>query len=77
MLGAVLVANMSATQHDQIWFIVLFSLAALFLLIRLHALEERTTWVRRRIGDPAVVGSLYLRGGTVFVSDRGVPGRSS
>jgi transglutaminase-like putative cysteine protease len=67
VLGAVLVANMSATQHDQIWFIVLFSLAALFLLIRLHALEERTTWIRRRIGDPAVVGSLYLRGGTVFV----------
>ena len=58
---------MSATQHDQIWFIVLFSLAALFLLIRLHALEERTTWIRRRIGDPAIVGSLYLRGGTVFV----------
>ena len=68
VLGAVLVANMSATQHDQIWFIVLFSLAALFLLIRLHALEERTTWIRRRIGDPAVVGSLYLRGGTVFVA---------
>ena len=74
VLGAVLVANMSATQHDQIWFIVLFSLAALFLLIRLHALEERTTWIRRRIGDPAVVGSLYLRGGTRVRGDRGVPG---
>jgi len=67
VLGAVLVANMSATQHDQIWFLVLFSLASLFLLIRLHALEERSTWIRRRIGDPAIVGSLYLRGGTVFI----------
>ena len=53
--------------HDQIWFLVLFSLAALFLLTRLHALDERATWIRRRIGDPATVGSLYLRGGTVFI----------
>jgi transglutaminase-like putative cysteine protease len=67
VLGTVLVANMSATVHYQIWFLVLFSMAALFLLTRLHALDERATWIRRRIGDPAVVGSLYLRGGTVFI----------
>jgi Transglutaminase-like superfamily/Domain of unknown function (DUF4129) len=67
VLGAVLVANMSATLHKQIWFLVLFSVASLFLLTRLHALEERATWTRRRIGDPSVVGSLYLRGGTVFI----------
>jgi transglutaminase-like putative cysteine protease len=67
VLGTVLVANMSATVHDQIWFLVLFSMAALFLLTRLHALDERATWVRRRIGDPSTVGSLYLRGGTVFI----------
>ena len=67
VLGTVLVANMSATVHDQIWFLVLFSMAALFLLTRLHALDERATWVRHRIGDPSTVGSLYLRGGTVFI----------
>jgi len=67
VLGTVLVANMSATMHDQIWFLVLFSMAGLFLLTRLHALDERATWVRRRIGDPTAVGSLYLRGGTVFI----------
>jgi len=67
VLGTVLVANMSATVHDQIWFLVLFSMAALFLLTRLHALDERATWIRRRIGDPTTVGSLYLRGGTVFI----------
>jgi transglutaminase-like putative cysteine protease len=67
VLGAVLVANMSATLHDQIWFLVLFSVASLFLLTRLHALEERSTWIRRRIGDPSVVGSLYLRGGAAFI----------
>jgi transglutaminase-like putative cysteine protease len=67
VLGAVLVANMSATLNDEMWFLVMFTVAALFLLTRLHALEERATWLRRRIGDPAVVGSLYLRGGTAFV----------
>ncbi len=68
VLGTVLVATMSSTQDDgQIWFLVLFSMAALFLLTRLHALDERATWIRRRIGDPAVVSSLYLRGGTVFI----------
>jgi transglutaminase-like putative cysteine protease len=68
VLGTVLVATMSSTIDDgQLWFLVLFSMAALFLLTRLHALDERATWIRRRIGDPATVGSLYLRGGTVFI----------
>lgn len=67
VLGAILVANMSATTHDQLWFLVLFTMASLFLLTRLHALDEQATWLRRRIGDPATVGSLYIRGGTVFV----------
>jgi hypothetical protein len=68
VLGAVLVANMSATLHDQMWFLVLFSVASLLLLTRLHALEERSTWIRRRIGDPSVVGSLYLRGGAALIA---------
>ncbi|MEA2518317.1 MAG: hypothetical protein QOF49_397 [Chloroflexota bacterium] len=67
VLGTILVANMSATRHDQIWLLVLFTIAALLLLTRLHALDERATWVRRRIGDPSTVGRLYLRGGTVFI----------
>ena len=67
VLGSILVANMSATVRDQLWFLVLFTLASLFLLTRLHALDERATWLRRRIGDPAAVGALYLRGGTVFI----------
>jgi transglutaminase-like putative cysteine protease len=67
VLGAILVANMSATKRDELWFLVLFTMASLFLLTRLHALDERATWLRRRIGDPVAVGSLYLRGGTVFI----------
>ncbi len=68
VLGAVLVANMAASSNDnQIWYLVLFSVVALFLLIRLHAVEEQSTWMRRRIGDPKTVGRLYLRGGTIFI----------
>jgi transglutaminase-like putative cysteine protease len=67
VIGAILIANMAATQNGQLHFLLLFSLAALFLLIRLHALDEQATWARRRIGDPSTVGSIYLRGGTVFV----------
>ena len=58
---------MAATLHDQLWFLVVFSVAALFLLTRLHALDEQATWVRRRIGDPSAVGAIYLRGGAVFI----------
>jgi transglutaminase-like putative cysteine protease len=67
VIGALLVANMSATQHDQMFFLIGFSVAALFLLTRLHALDEQATWARRRIGDPRAVGAIYLRGGAVFI----------
>lgn len=69
VLGIALVANMSLTppQRDQFGFLVLFTVAALLLLVRLHAVDEQASWVRRRIGDPIAVSSMYLRGGTAFV----------
>ncbi len=67
VVGAILIGNLAATERDQLGFLVLFSLAAMFLLIRLHSLEEQATWLRRRIGDPTAVGSIYLRGGTAFI----------
>ena len=66
--GLVLLGNMALTRNDQLQLIVLFSLAALALLTRSHAFDERTTWLRRRIGDPASVTSMYVRGGAVFIS---------
>ena len=68
VVGLLLLGNMSLTYNDQLVFLVLFSLAALFLLIRGHVLEEQTEWMRRRIGDPASIGSVYLRGGTAFIA---------
>ncbi|MEK6719495.1 MAG: transglutaminase domain-containing protein [Chloroflexota bacterium] len=66
--GIVLLASMAATYRDQMHYLIAFSTAALLLLVRSHALDEQTAWVRRRIGDPAVVRSLYLRGGTAFIA---------
>jgi transglutaminase-like putative cysteine protease len=67
VVGLILLANLSLTIRDQLGQLILFSLAGLFLLARAHAFDEQTAWLRRRIGDPAAVRALYLRGGTVFV----------
>jgi transglutaminase-like putative cysteine protease len=67
VIGAIVIGNMAATLRDQLGYLIIFSLASLFLLIRLHALDEQSTWTRRRIGDPAAVRAIYLRGGTVFI----------
>ena len=65
--GLVLIVNMAATGNDQVRFLVIYSAASLFLLVTMHALDERTTWIRRRIGDPSTISQLYLSGGTVLI----------
>lgn len=67
VVGVILVGNMSLTRNDELPFLVMFSLASLFLLIRSHVFDEQSEWLRRRIGDPASISSVYLRGGTVFI----------
>ena len=68
IIGLILVLNMSLTTNDELPLLVEFSLASLFLLIRSHVFDEQAEWVRRRIGDPASISSVYLRGGTVFIA---------
>ena len=68
VVGILLVANMSFTAEDQLPLLVVFSLASLFLLIRSHVFDEQSEWLRRRIGDPASISSVYLRGGTAFIA---------
>jgi transglutaminase-like putative cysteine protease len=71
VVGLLLIANMSVTDREpgtQLAYLVIFSIAALILLVRAHTFEEQITWVRRRIGDPATVGGLYLQGGAWFVA---------
>lgn len=67
LIGMLLIGNMSLTVRDQLADLVLFSLVALFLLIRFHVFDEQAEWLRRRIGDPSTLSGLYLRGGTVFI----------
>lgn len=68
VVGAGLVLHMSIINRDQLMLLVVFSIAALFLLIRYHAFDEHVLWIRHRIGDATPLGGLYLRGGTVFIS---------
>lgn len=67
VVGILLLTNMTATANQPIWYLVVFSVAALVLLVRAHAFDEQLTWVRRRIGDPSAVAGLYIRGGASFV----------
>ena len=67
VVGLVLLANMALTRRDQLGWLVLYSGVSLFLLIQMHVFGERTTWSRRRIGDPSSISLLYLRGGTIFI----------
>jgi hypothetical protein len=67
VVGLLLLANMSLTVREQLVYLVVFSIASLFLLVRFHTLDEQGDWLRRRIGDPSAISALYLRGGTVFI----------
>jgi Transglutaminase-like superfamily/Domain of unknown function (DUF4129) len=66
-LGLVLLVNMAIWVDRQMSYLVVFTVAALFLLIRSHVQEEQGEWLRRRIGDPGSISGVYLRGGTVFI----------
>jgi len=68
VVGVLLVGNMAANYVDQLVLLVLFSVAALFLLIRAHVFDEQSEWMRRRIGDPGSISTVYLRGGTGFIA---------
>jgi transglutaminase-like putative cysteine protease len=68
IVGVLLVGNMTFTEEDQLPLLVVYSLASLFLLIRTHVFDEQSEWLRRRIGDPASISSVYLRGGTAFIT---------
>jgi transglutaminase-like putative cysteine protease len=68
VIGLLLLGNMSLTTRDQLPYLVVFSVAALFLLVRFHTFDEQSDWLRRRIGDPSAISGLYLRGGSVFIA---------
>jgi transglutaminase-like putative cysteine protease len=67
VVGVILISNMAITGNDQLPYLVVFSLAALLLLVRSHVYDEESEWIRRRIGEPGTISAVYLRGGTIFI----------
>lgn len=68
IVGVILVGSMALNVNDQLPYLVLYSIASLLLLIRTHVFDEQSEWLRRRIGEPASVSAVYMRGGTVFIA---------
>jgi hypothetical protein len=65
--GTILVVNVSITALDQFAILVLFALAALLFLVRIHVADEQRTWARHRIADVGNAVGLSLRAGLAFV----------
>ncbi|MBA3307437.1 MAG: hypothetical protein H0T04_01990, partial [Chloroflexi bacterium] len=65
--GLALLINMSITIRFQYAHLIIFSAAAMLLVVRLNLLTQRDGWRRRRIGDAGYVSGLFMRGGLVFV----------
>jgi transglutaminase-like putative cysteine protease len=66
-VGTVLLLNVSITIRDQFYLLVIFCLAALLLVVRVHVSDERRAWAKHRIDDTASTSTLYLRAGLTFV----------
>jgi len=68
LMAVLLVANMCLTYNDQFWNLVLFSAAALALLLQAHAAEERSSWLRHRVWRGGDFKAPHLEGGLAFAS---------
>jgi hypothetical protein len=68
LLAVVLIANMALTPNDQYLDLVIFSAAALVLLLLAHAADERSSWLRHRIWRGRDFQAPHLQGGLTFAS---------
>lgn len=66
-LGLVLLVNMSITVKVQYVHLIVLSLAAMLLLIRLNLVQQEQGWRRRHIAG-SEAGALLLRSGALFVA---------
>ena len=66
--GLVLLINMSITARIQYSHLLLLSVAAMLLLVRINLAHQQLGWRRRHIGDGSDVSGLFLRGGVLFVT---------
>ncbi|MFI5258378.1 MAG: DUF4129 domain-containing transglutaminase family protein [Candidatus Limnocylindrales bacterium] len=68
LLAVVLIANMALTAQDQFGGLVVFSAAALAVLLMAHAADERSNWLRHRIWRGRDFQAPHLQGGMAFAS---------
>jgi len=72
LLAVVLITNMALTDdpktEEQFPALVLFSVAALLLLLLAHAADERTSWLRHRIWRGRDFQAPHIQGGFAFAS---------
>ncbi len=66
LMAVVLIANMALTFQDQLPGLVIFSAAALLLLLLAHAADERSSWLRHRIWRGRDFQAPHLQGGLAF-----------
>ena len=65
--GVFLVTNMLIAASVGLGFLILYTGAALLLLVRVNLVEQREAWVRRRIGEASDVGTVAARSGLIIV----------
>ena len=68
LVGAALIANMSATFTDLFFYLVLFMLAALLLWLRSALIGREESWLRRRVNENVDVPGAIMRSGVVFIA---------
>ncbi len=68
LMAGVLIVNMALTVQDQYGGLIVFSAAALALLLVAHAADERTNWSRHRIWRGRDFQAPHLQGGMAFAS---------
>lgn len=68
LMAVVLIANMALTVHDQYGGLVVFSVAALAVLLVTHAADERSNWLRHRIWRGRDFQAPHLQGGVAFAA---------
>jgi hypothetical protein len=67
LVGAALIINMSAIEVD-LFYLVLFVLAALLLWLRAALIGREEGWQRRRVNENTEVPAAVMRSGVVFIA---------
>jgi transglutaminase-like putative cysteine protease len=67
LVGAALVANMAAIVSD-LFYLVLFVLAALLLWLRAALIGREEGWQRRRVNENSEVPAAVMRSGVLFIA---------